>query len=554
LLVVALSLSPPFLALSVAEAYVVRHEAREHRREQTLLIARQASREVETAIAGAPPLLDVLRSQSQVSDAQEGCRAALRNTLREASGYSDIIRVSADDRLVCSALDREDGEPLGGGAWIDELRAGADFAVSDVFLGAISQRPVLLAGAPVAGREGGYDGSVAVLIDVAAIPGFKDVESAPTGAIVALTDQSGHVLSGVERLGADRVPIEIIERAGEQQSTVWRDAGAALAGRDVVVAPLIGGAVFAVVSIDRPGWFEWDAANFGGVVIMPLVAWLLAITTVAFAIDQLVLPWVLYLSRTAQLYAGGRTDMGPARTHKTPAEFRELAVTMNDMADRVAERQAEVHDTLGHKTLLLKEIHHRVKNNLQVIISLLNIQIANSTEATTVGALEEARARINALALVHKCLDEAEGLQLVRLKPFFGDLINQIGAASGALRHNVAVALDVDDLTLAPDAAVPLALFTAEAVNNAFKHAYGGRKAGRLRIRVRREEDSRVRLDVEDDGIGFSSSELGNRGVGSSLMTAFARQLEGETEIGRSDLGGARTTLVFPLPAESSGT
>jgi two-component sensor histidine kinase len=71
---------------------------------------------------------------------------------------------------------------------------------------------------------------------------------------------------------------------------------------------------------------------------------------------------------------------------------------------------------------------------------------------------------------------------------------------------------------------------------------------------VRREGDELVRLDVEDDGVGLSGSEADNRGVGSSLMTAFARQLEGETEIGRSDLGGARTTLIFPAPARSSGT
>jgi two-component sensor histidine kinase len=130
----------------------------------------------------------------------------------------------------------------------------------------------------------------------------------------------------------------------------------------------------------------------------------------------------------------------------------------------------------------------------------------------------------------------------------------QIGTASGAIRHNVVMELEVEDLTLSPEAAVPLALFTAEAVTNAFKHAYKGRKGGRLLIRVRREGDELVRLDVEDDGVGLSGSEADNRGVGSSLMTAFARQLEGETEIGRSDLGGARTTLIFPAPAGSSGT
>jgi two-component sensor histidine kinase len=558
LLVAALSLAPPFVALSFAQAYVERHKEREHRREQTILIARQATGEVETAIASALPLLEALRAQSQVGDAGEGCRAALRNTLRGASGYSDIIRVSAEDRLVCSALGLEDGDGLGGGEWIDELRAGAEFAVSDVFIGPISQRPLMLAGAPVAGREGGYNGAVAISIDLGAISDLTEAAYMPAGAVVALADRSGRVFSNAEGLGADRAPIEAIVRAVAMQGATWEHAAAELSGRDVVVAPLIGGTVLAIVPIDQLGWFDWGMADIGRIVFLPFLTWLLAITAMALATDGIVLRWVLYLSRAAQLYAGGRIDAGPERAQGPPAEFRELAVTMSDMADRVAEREAEreaeAHDALGSKMLLLKEIHHRVKNNLQIIISLLNIQIAASTEAATIAALVEARARINALAVVHRCLDEAGDQRLVRLKLFLGELITQIGAASGAIRHNVAIALEVEDLTLPPEAAVPLALFTAEAVTNAFKHAYKGRARGKLRIRVRREGGALVRLDIEDDGVGISGPEAENRGVGRSLMAAFARQLEGETNVGCSDLGGARTTLIFPAPADRSGT
>src|SRR5690606_22899928 len=134
----------------------------------------------------------------------------------------------------------------------------------------------------------------------------------------------------------------------------------------------------------------------------------------------------------------------------------------------------------------------------------LNIQLSNTQNVGTITALQEIRARINALALVHRSLYEAEDLRLVQLKPFFTDLLDQLATASGAGRFHVDIDAAIDAVELKPNEAVPLALFVTETVINAFAHAFSGREGGRIRVGISRR-DGRLRLDVEDDGVGLAT-------------------------------------------------
>jgi two-component sensor histidine kinase len=271
---------------------------------------------------------------------------------------------------------------------------------------------------------------------------------------------------------------------------------------------------------------------------------------VGLATDRMVLQWIAYLRRIADLYGGGRLRIEPVRARDAPVEIRALANTLDQMANRIAEREGQLQDMLDQKTALLQEIHHRVKNNLQIIISLLNIQISNADDPTVIATLDDARSRINALALVHKSLYEAEDLRSIPIKPFLEELMMQLSSALGASGSGVQVDLDVEPLALTTVGAVPLALFATECTTNAFKHAFDGRSSGRVRVRLKRANGA-ARLDVEDDGVGWKLGTPDRHGVGGSLMDAFARQLGGSMETGASELGGARVSLTFPAPSDA---
>ena len=229
-----------------------------------------------------------------------------------------------------------------------------------------------------------------------------------------------------------------------------------------------------------------------------------------------------------------------------PPEIRELAETLEDMADAIVGRDASLRDNLAQKDALMREIHHRVKNNLQVISSLLNMQQRALTDPAARAAMSDTRQRITALALIYRSHYQGSDLKQVELRPFLEELIAQLVA--GELSHGPAVRteLSVDALVIDPDRLTPLALFAVEAITNAQKHAFANRSGGVLKLafRVRGEE---AELEISDDGQADEAA-LAKSGVGRTLMTAFARQLRGRAELVRNESGGVTARLFFPTP------
>ncbi len=120
--------------------------------------------------------------------------------------------------------------------------------------------------------------------------------------------------------------------------------------------------------------------------------------------DRVVIRWLAYLERIASLYARGRFSVRPVQAANAPAEIRRWPGTLDDMAEAIVARDNSLRDSLAEKDALMREIHHRVKNNLQIITSLLNMQQRALTDAPAKAALGDTRQRITALALIYRAL------------------------------------------------------------------------------------------------------------------------------------------------------
>jgi two-component sensor histidine kinase len=272
----------------------------------------------------------------------------------------------------------------------------------------------------------------------------------------------------------------------------------------------------------------------------------LALAAVLLVTDRVVVRWIAYLQRIALLYARGRFSVRPVQAEQMPPEIRELAETLEQMADAIVGRDASLRDNLAQKDALMREIHHRVKNNLQVISSLLNMQQRALSDPAARAAMSDTRQRITALALIYRALYQGPDLKRVDLRPFLEELTAQLVAGEISHGPSVRTELSVDALVIDPDRLAPLALFAVEAITNAHKHAFAGRGGVlTLAFRVRGEE---AELELSDDGQA-SEDALMSSGVGRVLMTAFARQLRGRAELVRNELGGVTARLLFPTPA-----
>jgi two-component sensor histidine kinase len=329
-------------------------------------------------------------------------------------------------------------------------------------------------------------------------------------------------------------------------SLVWYGPDASGERRVYSAAPVVGEDVYVVLSAKSPGILSWAWLNPLGGIVFPLLTFGLALATVMAVTDRVIVRWITYLQRIAALYARGRLSVRPVQSDQMPPEIRELAETLEDMADAIVGRDASLRDSLAQKDALMREIHHRVKNNLQVISSLLNMQQRSLTDPAARSAMSDTRQRITALALIYRALYQGPDLKRVDLRPFLEELTAQL--VTGELHHGSAVRteLSVDPLVIDPDRLAPLALFAVEAITNAQKHAFAER-GGTLTVGfvVRGDE---AELNISDDGQAGDDALVAS-GVGRTLMTAFARQLRGRAELSRNARGGITAKLVFPTPA-----
>ncbi len=260
--------------------------------------------------------------------------------------------------------------------------------------------------------------------------------------------------------------------------------------------------------------------------------------------ERVAVRWLHYLDRVAAIYARGRFSVRPVKAAQGPPEIRALAGSLDAMAQAIAARDHSLHESLEQKDALMREIHHRVKNNLQVISSLLNLQQRALADPAARAAISDTRQRIGALALIYRALYQGPDLRRVNLHQFLEELIGQVLSLDAANHPSVRTDLEADELTIDPDKLAPLALFAVEAISNARKHAFAAGGVLHVRFHLHGEEAT---LEIADEGSKIGPPVIGE-GVGRTLMNAFARQLRGRLEIVPNDAGGVTARLSFPAP------
>lgn len=211
---------------------------------------------------------------------------------------------------------------------------------------------------------------------------------------------------------------------------------------------------------------------------------------------------------------------------------------------RQHEQQRALAKSLQEREVLLQEVHHRVKNNLQVISSLINMQMRTLTEAASIDALEECQNRVQSIALIHEKLYQSKDYTRIPFVDYARDLARSVFHASGSSSQRIHLELDIEDVSLPVDKAIPCGLVLNELVTNALKHGFRDGREGTIRIRLHRRHDGQLQLSVSDDGVGLPADIERPTSLGLQLVRTLASQLEGELHI--ETRAGAHFQLTFP--------
>lgn len=205
--------------------------------------------------------------------------------------------------------------------------------------------------------------------------------------------------------------------------------------------------------------------------------------------------------------------------------------------------------------LLLREIHHRVKNNLQTVSSLLNLQSAGIEDAAALAAVKESRNRVRSMSLIHQKLYQGEQLASVEMKDYFETMGQAMLQSFGTQSERIALKVEMPPIDLDVDTAIPIGLIVNELMTNSLKYAFPGQRQGAIEISLRAEDEHTLALRIADDGVGSEATHgsewsQSGTGFGERLVKLLVQQLDAQME--QNQAGGYTTIIRFPNPAKAA--
>lgn len=543
---------------------------------QSAYLMREARARSEAAILGATlraalPQLRLIRlaqgtaaslagvASPLLKDGAGPCSAALGDVVAGSAIFSDAVFYRRDGSVACSAAPGTRG--IAGTASLAAMRAAGGPTLLAGAHAPVSDASILTAVHDVKGAAGETLGYMTVSLPQGRLASALSVASIREDLTLVLFGVSGDVLSSnrardrIDELlpvgrrpdgmaqGGDSV-FEARDASGESRSfAVIRlsDDGLVALGSWPVEGPLL--PVFAKV----------PAALF------PALMWGVSLVAAWLAAEGLVGRHVRRLRGAITSFAGGNRVVSGLDMAGAPLEIRDAADAFEQMTDSILHDEAELENTIHQKEVLLREVHHRVKNNLQLIASIMNMQMRKTRSEEAKVLMKGLQDRVMSLATIHRGLYQTSGLTDVRTDELFPDILRQVVRMATAPGRAMRVASHFDDLRLTPDQAVPLALLLTEALTNAMKYGVSeaGPAAGTSWLEVRLERDGpghavlRLANSVPEAVAANTGGEEAG-GLGTQLIAAFVQQLAGEADSGTAG-GVYRLTVRFPVRPLAEG-
>lgn len=486
-------------------------------------------------------LLGALATNADVKNITPECSTALRNALSFAP-IMNIARTSADGSVRCTVLPLKRPANLTEEIWWQRAIRSNEMTITSAPVFAKSvETEVLVLSLPLRGTGGRQDGTLSAAVDVRHLRHvLRQAFEGKSGTLAVVTKDGKIVAEGDRPLAFKPVITGLDDQslfAKGTGGTQWAYAFHKLYGSDL----------FVVYAEPRRQLMAVAISQVRANILLPLISILLASLAIWLGTNRLALVWLQELREVAGRFAKGDFTGDRARFERAPEEIAALSADLHSMAEVIDHRNKDLTHALEAKSLLTREVHHRVKNNLQIINSLLTLQSGRVQEGTAKDVLAQTRARINALALIHRLLYEQDnGYEQgqVAINSLLNELCTQLRSAHRS-NTNVAFSCQASDVPIPMDYAVPLTLFVVEAVTNAFRHAFSDDTQGQIRLSFAIESERAV-LEISDNGRGYLVNDQVGQ-MGTELMYGFATQVNGTLSVSSVVGSGTEVELTFPV-------
>jgi len=552
MLVFALVALPPTL-MGVTEAVQAARVHGERLRESVQNYAALASTYQHALIENSSNLLvDISRNnelfrQPGLPDARD-CAQALAQAIRPYPLYASLVALGPDGTAICSSDPAHRPESAAQTEYFRRAVATKTAFLSGYVMGSDPAGPLLILAQPVLENPTTVKAVLALAIRLDSLDASERFLRLPPRGVVYLVDRNGVLLHGTTvptDLGENGLPPDWdISSVDTSRSTIFEAKGNDGIARIYAVSALESGSLSLVVGVPSNrsgGWVDSDLATQ---ILLVFAIWISGVLAAWLGTRLLVTRWTERLFEMTTAFSKGnlsaRADLSDA-----PTEIRQLGDTLAEMAGRLEARQSELRAALQQKDMMLREIHHRIKNNLQTVTSLLNLFSRANGADPEARSLMEVRIRVQALALVHRHLYENPDQQMVQARALLGELCQLIQVGPGAAGRGVSIVCDAAPIDITIDRAVPLALLVTELITDTIRHRPNGH-SGTVKVRLDSVGIHEAKLTVYEDAAAppnpVAHRDDHGPSLSASLIQGFAAQLGGE--IGTND---SKVFVRFPL-------
>lgn len=529
-------------------------------REQTVQIETSAKRlatiqaaQHSNVIDNARVLLDTLVETLSLREVQQAeCQTFLKSWAERYLSFTSLTLLDAEGQIVCSSFETEMPYSTEEEDFFRRAKAERTFVVGEYAIGRTG-KPMIVAARPIVDDNQQVSGAVAVGIDLRWLEFLARRMELPAGSTVTAMGPAGDILNhymaevpdeGAQQASSETMPSEQLRREmaslGNGVLRGWTDAGnRRVYGFQKTEA---GGLVIAV---GMPEFLEFEryGAALRDTLMSPMAVLLLALLAAAYASEALVTRWVRMLTGAASRMQNGDLSARSNVPHSR-YEIGRLAAAFDGMAAAIQREQKMLRTMIEQRQALLRELNHRVKNNLQLITSLISVRSRAMSDASARRVFTDIVDRVRALSEIHSLLYDERSDGLVPAE-FTTKLSHKLAEFYRSERCKVEIA--AVPVPLPPDHAVTLGLIMNELIANACKHAFP-HEPGTLRLELRTSGE-RVHLTVADDGVdlpGDFESHVRQGSLGLRMVQGMVRQLNGEIALDRE--GGWKMFRVqFPL-------
>lgn len=491
----------------------------------------------------AQHLLLAHATNEDVRQMTDRCNTVLGTSLSNYRPISTIERAAADGTVRCSAIPFVGEINLANESWWQRGAKAEGMTITKTPVYAPrAQRDVMFLILPLRTATGQPDGTLSAAIDIDYLQYALNRASVSSTGTVAIITRGGNIVAN------GRQPLPFKPEAGARPNSP-------LEARDgngmqwiYTLHKLYSSDLLVVYAERRDQMMATAISQVRASILLPLISILLASIAIWVGTNRLALIWLRELRSVSGRFAQGDFTGDRRRFDRAPEEIAAFSADLHSMADVIDRRNTDLTQALEAKSLLTREVHHRVKNNLQIINSLLTLQSGRVHEGAAKEVLSQTRARISALALIHRLLYEQDnGYERgeVAIDNLMAELCTQLRSASRSM-SNVELNCHASNFPVPIDYAVPLTLFVVEAVTNAFRHAFPSGTRGVVKLQFQLDGFDAT-LDITDNGQGYIVSDEAGQ-MGTELMRGFATQVDGTLSITSSEGTGTRVVLKFPLP------